>query len=37
MLCHGAQEHGIELLEFLNRAVGQDLAGALVALAGERA
>jgi DNA-binding MarR family transcriptional regulator len=25
----GAQEHGIELLEFLDRAVGQDLAGAL--------
>jgi hypothetical protein len=27
----GAEEHGIELLELFERAVGQDLAGSLVA------
>ena len=31
-----AQKNGVELLELFQRAVGQDLAGALVALAGER-
>ena len=34
-MADGAEEHGIELLELLERAVGQDLAGPLVALAAE--
>jgi hypothetical protein len=33
-MADGAQKDGIELLELLQRAVRQDLAGALVALTG---
>jgi hypothetical protein len=33
-MADGAQKNGVELLELFQRAVGQDLAGALVALAG---
>ena len=35
-MADGAQEHGIELLELIDRAVGQDFAGSLVALAGNQ-
>jgi hypothetical protein len=34
-MADGAQKNGVELLELFQRAVGQDLAGALVALAAE--